>query len=59
LRWKPPQKALAWDGTRDRTKLGQKCPQNTVVTSGGSIEDCLSLDVWAPVDRTKSLPVMF
>jgi para-nitrobenzyl esterase len=59
LRWKPPQKPLAWDGTRDGTKLGQKCPQNTVITSGGGIEDCLSLNVWAPADRTKGLPVMF
>jgi para-nitrobenzyl esterase len=57
LRWKPPAKPLAWDGTRDGTKLGQKCPQNTVITSGGGIEDCLSLNVWAPTDA-KDLPVM-
>lgn len=60
LRWKPPQKPLAWDGTRDGTKLGQKCPQNTVITSGGGIEDCLSLNIWAPaVGDAKALPVMF
>ncbi|HUS30763.1 MAG TPA: carboxylesterase/lipase family protein, partial [Kofleriaceae bacterium] len=59
LRWKPPKRAEAWDGARDGTKVGQKCPQNTVITSGGGIEDCLTLNVWAPSAATGKLPVMF
>jgi para-nitrobenzyl esterase len=58
LRWKRPKPAASWDGVRDGTKVGQKCPQNTVITSGGGIEDCLSLNVWAPSAITGKLPVM-
>src|SRR5262245_763107 len=59
LRWKPPRRAPAWDGARDATKVGPKCPQNTVLTPGGGIEDCLSLNVWAPSPLpSKPLPVM-
>jgi len=59
LRWKPPQRAKSWDGTRDATKVGQKCPQNTVITTGGGIEDCLTLNVWAPsAIAGGTLPVM-
>lgn len=59
LRWKPPQRAPSWDDTRDATKLGFKCPQNTVITSGGGAEDCLNLNVWTPSPRrAQPLPVM-
>ena len=58
LRWKPPKPAAAWDGTRDATKLGHKCPQNTVLTPGGGAEDCLTLNVWAPSPAPKNAPVM-
>ena len=56
LRWKPPQKPAHWDGTRDATKYGFKCPQNTVITSGGGAEDCLNVNVWTP-SRTSSTPL--
>ncbi|NVB84897.1 MAG: carboxylesterase family protein [Kofleriaceae bacterium] len=60
LRWKPPQRPAPWDGTRDATHVGAKCPQNTVITPGGGTEDCLSLNVWTPSSPhgSKGLPVM-
>jgi para-nitrobenzyl esterase len=60
LRWKPPQRPEKWDGVRDATKVGMKCPQNTVITIGGGIEDCLSLNVWAPYGMVPGsvVPVM-
>jgi para-nitrobenzyl esterase len=58
LRWKPPQRAKAWDGTRDATKYGPRCPQNTVLTPGGGVEDCLLLNVWTPSPAPARAPVM-
>jgi para-nitrobenzyl esterase len=58
LRWRPPARAQAWDGVRDATKPGFKCPQNTVITAGGGAEDCLVLNVWRPSDASGPLPVM-
>ena len=58
LRWKPPQPALHWDGKREATMYGPKCPQNTVLTPGGGIEDCLSLNVWTPSPAPMNAPVM-
>jgi para-nitrobenzyl esterase len=59
LRWAPPKRAEGWDGKRDATKLGFKCPQNTVITSGGGAEDCLNLNVWTPSPKpARPLPVM-
>jgi para-nitrobenzyl esterase len=63
LRWRPPQPALSWNGTRDASKFGEACPQpfikNLSVGLGlpGS-EDCLKLNVYAPTKAGKNLPVM-
>ena len=52
LRWKPPQPATAWSGTRDATEFGYDCPQqanpNMQTRAPGQSEDCLTLNVWTP-----------
>ncbi|HEY5920540.1 MAG TPA: carboxylesterase/lipase family protein [Kofleriaceae bacterium] len=58
LRWKPPRRAPSWGGTRDAGAYGHKCPQNTVLTPGGGLEDCLFLNVWAPSPAPTNAPVM-
>ncbi len=59
LRWKRPQPRPSWDGVRDATAVGFKCPQNTVITIGGGAEDCLNLNVWMPSPAPRTpLPVM-
>ena len=63
LRWKPPQRARAWNGVRACTEFGPACPQPKVFIISNDIkrlnEDCLQLNVWAPAERTgKRRPVM-
>ncbi len=67
LRWQPPQEAAKWHGTRQATSFGMRCMQPTlyadmIFRDPGQSEDCLTLNVWAPVaskhDRHAGLPVM-
>ena len=63
LRWRPPQPALSWTGTRDASQFGDSCPQPYVknLSTGLSLpgnEDCLKLNVFAPMQGGKNLPVM-
>ncbi|MEL6546897.1 MAG: carboxylesterase family protein, partial [Myxococcota bacterium] len=54
-RFRAPEPALCWDGVRDATEFGPRCPQLQVLGD----EDCLTLNVWAPRDRSDALkPVM-
>lgn len=63
LRWRPPQPALPWTGTRDASRFGDSCPQPFVknLSVGLSLpgnEDCLKLNVFTPTKPSKNLPVM-
>ena len=65
LRWKPPQPAAAWAGTRRADQVGAACPQNP--HAPGSIfpdptepqsEDCLYLNVWTAARAGVRRPVV-
>ena len=64
LRWTPPRKAAPWSAPKAATAFGPSCPQGPPVASllagaasGPTSEDCLTLNVWAPVGA-KGAPVM-
>jgi para-nitrobenzyl esterase len=65
LRWRAPQPVKAWAGVRKADKVGALCMQKINPTDNGvgpppASEDCLNLDVYAPVGKTAAkLPVMF
>jgi para-nitrobenzyl esterase len=65
LRWRPPQPAPHWTGTRPATSFGHDCMQfpapSEAAPAGttGPAEDCLVLNVWTPANAAhKHLPVM-
>ena len=65
LRFKPPQAPQNWDGVRAATTFSAACWQqysrNAFVWSRGEFprsEDCLYLNIWAPTDQDRPLPVM-
>ena len=64
LRWAPPARPAPWTGERSALAYGPACPQpmrptgpNGGGASGPTSEDCLSLNVFAPV-KAKHAPVM-
>jgi para-nitrobenzyl esterase len=62
LRWKAPQPVTAWAGTREATAFGPRCMQGNVYgdmnfRDSGPSEDCLYLNVWAPMAATKRTPL--
>ncbi|MCS6625585.1 carboxylesterase family protein [Roseibacterium beibuensis] len=64
LRWRAPRPAEPWSGERDAGQVGAICIQPPANGDNGvgplpMSEDCLTLNVWAPVDREGPLPVMF
>lgn len=60
LRWRPPTPAQAWDGVRLSTDFAPVCPQLVGPGQVDGSEDCLYLNVSAPVgvQDTAALPVM-
>jgi para-nitrobenzyl esterase len=63
LRWRAPQAAPTWPGTRDAGDFGSICPQarskGIFSESRPQSEDCLTINVWTPHLRPAAkLPVM-
>src|SRR4051812_33487240 len=61
LRWCPPEAPPRWSGVRDALAFGPDFPQaaNPRLRAPRQDEDCLHVNVWAPVDSAPgSLPVM-
>jgi para-nitrobenzyl esterase len=61
LRWRPPAGVKPWSGVREARAFAPPCPQLDDAGSVVGEEDCLYLNVWAPVDAVASaaLPVLF
>lgn len=64
LRWRAPIPATGWTGVRDAKAFGSACLQPPQAPNGlysggmaSMSEDCLTLNVWAPIGARK-LPVM-
>lgn len=64
LRWRAPQPHAAWSGTLSAKQFGSRCMQppifkDMIFRDKGESEDCLSLNVWAPAQRSLTkYPVM-
>jgi para-nitrobenzyl esterase len=62
FRWKAPADHPHWTAPLDATHLGAAC-MGLALTSGGGLqgggsEDCLTLNVWAPLQQTAHAPVL-
>ncbi len=62
LRWREPKPVQPWSGVRDASQFAPPCAQAPLGWNDSvaaiSREDCLYLNVWAPVRHDKPLPVM-
>ena len=63
LRWRPPQPAPSWTGTRRADHYSPACPQTTAYPPDEPVEatseDCLTLNIWRPAATAGTpLPVM-
>jgi para-nitrobenzyl esterase len=63
LRWKAPEPVAAWAGVREATAFGARCMQGNVFgdmvfRDSGPSEDCLYLNVWAPVPQIRKEPLL-
>ncbi len=69
LRWRPPMPAPRWAGVRSATRFGHSCwqavsPQgfgpwtHEYVVPGDISEDCLFLNIWAPLKKARPRPVL-
>jgi para-nitrobenzyl esterase len=67
-RWRAPQPAARWKGTRKAVEFGASCMQSWPVPNFGPYtpefvdtpavsEDCLFLNVWRPAQGARNLPV--
>lgn len=58
LRWRMPHAAQPWDGLRDATRPGPRCPQLSSSPEPAGSEDCLFVNVTTPHEATGKLPVL-
>lgn len=61
LRFRPPADAAAWSAPLDATHFGPMCAQllnSGTALAAGSVEDCLTLNVWTPEAAVAKAPVM-
>ena len=67
LRWRPPEPVTPWTGVRPALAFGPGAPQAVALESplpgfladaSGVDEDCLFLNVWAPVEAAAPRPVL-
>jgi para-nitrobenzyl esterase len=60
LRWTPPKLPEAWQGTRQASTFGARCPQQVGPAGQGgdtppaTSEDCLTLNVWTTATNSRS-----
>jgi len=57
-RWRPPAPVVTWSGVRSAASFGNICPQLQGTNAVGD-EDCLNLNLWAPITEQHQLPVIF
>ena len=61
-RWRAPQPVAPWNGVRSAETYGADCmqlPDDAALFAGKPAEDCLYVNIWAPVERPAGgLPVM-
>jgi para-nitrobenzyl esterase len=63
LRWRAPQPAAKWSGTRDATQYAHDCMQKPFPSDAAPLgtepaEDCLYANVWKPAGAKGKLPVL-
>ena len=58
LRFRPPQPRAAWSQPLDATQFGSACPQSARLGTPSVNEDCLSLNVYAPLVGQERRPVL-
>ena len=64
LRWRAPQPAAHWQGTREAATYGHDCMQVPFPSDAAPLgtppdEDCLYANVWRPANAKGKLPVVF
>jgi para-nitrobenzyl esterase len=62
LRWRPPADPASWQGIRNATSFGNRCPQTDFNNGVQGDEDCLTLNIYAtnpPANSKQPVMVFF